>query len=70
MAYNCLFELVSLGLGHVTKMALHTLQHENILTVKEVMRCFSVPTVLVSAAGVFVRALPALRVPTHAVSVA
>ena len=52
MTYDCLCELVSFRLYHITKTALHTLQHENILTVEEIMDCFLMATMLVSAAGV------------------
>lgn len=57
-------------MSQMTKMALHTLQHENTLTVEEIMPWFPMAPVLVRAAGVFVRALPALCVPRRAVPMA
>ncbi|CAN0171416.1 unnamed protein product [Bubo scandiacus] len=45
---DCLCELVSFKMNHMTKTALHALQHENILPVKEIMHYFPMTTTLTS----------------------
>ncbi|KAM6390756.1 uncharacterized protein J5M81_007372 isoform 2-T2 [Pluvialis apricaria] len=45
---NGLCELVSFRMNHMTKTALHTLQHKNILPVKKIMHYFPMTTTLMS----------------------